>query len=155
MSTKAEKFRDILERFSRLTEAFKQLESQPRSFGTKQLLNPAEIHLIEAIGLAGEANVTDLAQSMGVTKGAISQKIRKLADMKLLRKLKVSPDMRCASITLTAEGKKAFLEHEKFHQEFFNDFIDGNRNFSLNDLVFFEKTLSKMESSILKIIQKE
>jgi DNA-binding MarR family transcriptional regulator len=155
MTTKEHKFRDIIQQLSKMVDTFSQLESKPCNFGSKHMLHYVEIHLIEAIGLADRANVTDLAQQLGVTKGAISQKISKLCKMKLVLKSKDRTDQRNVSISLTEEGCKVFHEHKKFHHDFFKLFVEKNKNLSLHELNNFESILVQMEATTSELMHKQ
>ncbi len=152
MTKAKDKFRDIIHRFSRVVDKFSQLEAKPRRFGCRHMLHCVEIHIIEAIGEAGCTSVTDLSQRLGVTKGAISQKISKLSEMNLIRKSQDGADRRNVSIKLTAEGEKAFRGHEQFHQDFFKAYAKENKSLSLKELAVFEKGLNQMEECITRMI---
>lgn len=54
-------------------------------------MSKAEIHTIAAVGDHPNINITSLAESLGITKGAASQMIYKRVD-KGVEKKKVSPD---------------------------------------------------------------
>lgn len=151
MTRKENEFRSVICQLSRVVDGFSRLEAKPCNFGCRHTLHCVEIHLIEAIGLAGSTNVTDLAQRLKVTKGAVSQKISRLCKMKLICKHQDEADRRNVSISLTEEGKKAFRGHEEFHREFFQAFATDNKSFSLQELAAFKKALSQMESSIRKL----
>ena len=69
----------IHERFNNLVKLAAQLEKTPRRFGTDEPLSSREIHIIEASGDNGEIfSVTDLARLLGITKGAVSQNLKKM-----------------------------------------------------------------------------
>jgi DNA-binding MarR family transcriptional regulator len=57
---------------------FKRLERKPHSFGNAGLITPSEIHTIDAIGVADTVVMSELAQRLGITKGAITQLIDRL-----------------------------------------------------------------------------
>ncbi len=72
----------IVGSFQRAMEMAAELEKKPRDFGTGEKLYSAEIHMIEAIGESENENqkvsVTDIADYFGITKGAVSQTLKKL-----------------------------------------------------------------------------
>ena len=75
------------DRFQRVMKLAVRLEQTPRPFGTDELLTATEIHLVEIIGENGESlSVTDLAGLLGVTKGAVSQTLKKLENKGLTTK---------------------------------------------------------------------
>ncbi len=68
----------IHDRFKQVMQLAVRMEQTPRSFGTDELLTSSEIHLVEIIGENGESqSVTDLSGLLGVTKGAVSQTLKK------------------------------------------------------------------------------
>lgn len=154
MTTKEYKFRSIIEQLCKMTATFSQLEAKPRSFGCKHMLHYVEVHLIESIGHANRANVTDLSRQLGVTKGAISQKISKLCKMDLVYKNKDQNDQRNVSVSLTKEGCKVFNEHKIFHHNFFESFAEKNKTLSEQELNNFEKILVQMEITTRELINK-
>jgi len=47
-------------------------------FGTDSLLHPSEIHMVVSIADSHEPHVIGLAKELGITKGAVSQIVKKL-----------------------------------------------------------------------------
>ena len=78
----------IIEKFGRIINKFNYIEKIPRDFGTGKLLYPSEIHLIETIGKTPGINVTELAKRHGISKAAISQKLKKLEKKDLVERYK-------------------------------------------------------------------
>jgi len=72
--------------FIRIVNKYNRLESKALDFGTGDLLYPAEIHIIEAIGKNYGNTVNEICQKFGVTKGAISQVVHKLSKKGLINK---------------------------------------------------------------------
>ncbi|VFQ46807.1 MarR family transcriptional regulator [Desulfoluna butyratoxydans] len=112
LSTKFAAFDAI---FHRVMNKMKRIEQKPRYFGTDILLYPSEIHTIEAIGKNPGINVTDLAALQGVTKGAVSQVIRKLVDKEMVIRMKDEKSDREVLLVLSPTGKTANAAHQKFH----------------------------------------
>lgn len=101
--------------FHKVMNKMKRIEQKPRYFGTEILLYPSEIHTIEAIGKNAGINVTDLAALQGVTKGAVSQVIRKLVDKEMVVRMKDERSEREVLLLLSPTGKVAYEAHQKFH----------------------------------------
>ena len=97
----------------------KLLENQkrPRYYGLKELLYPAEMHLISLIGDNPGLGVTELAHKGGVTKGAISQIAQKLVKKRLITKMSDPDNGTRVLFELTNKGKVAFYSHERMHEE--------------------------------------
>ena len=148
MNEKSYIFRKIVEDISSLSKSYRKLEAAPRHFGTDDLLHYVEVHIVEAIGNSGKISVSELARKLNVTKGAVSQKVSKLLNSRILNKIPDSNDQRAFSLILTTKGKIIFEEHNKFHDDFLNRFIEKNGKASCNELIGFEKTLSQMKKTI-------
>jgi len=105
----------IIEKFGRIINKFNYIEKIPRDFGTGKLLYPSEIHLLETIGKTPGINVTELAKKHGISKAAISQKLKKLEKKDLVERFKGSENEKAVLLKLTIQGKIAFKGHERFH----------------------------------------
>lgn len=91
-----------------------EFETIPMDFGTG-LLYPSEIHTIQAVGLQPDINVTTLGARMGVSRGAASQMVGRLAGKGLIEKYKSQDNEKEVCLRLTAEGSIAFRGHEAQH----------------------------------------
>ena len=105
----------IIEKFSKIINKFNFIERIPRDFGTGNVLYPSEIHLIETIGKTPGINVTQLAKRHGISKAAISQKLKKLEKKDLVKRFKDRENEKTVLLKLTTQGKIAFKGHERFH----------------------------------------
>lgn len=116
-------------KFQAITQLTQQLDRSPKRFGTDELLTHTEIHLIEIIGNIEGLSVTDLARQMGVTKGAVSQSLKKL-DKKGYTLKETDPENLSRSVVkLTSKGQTAFWAHKHWHET-----MDGGFSRYLNEL---------------------
>jgi DNA-binding MarR family transcriptional regulator len=118
------------------------------NFGVEEMLFPSEIHTIEAIGKNHWINVTQLSETLGVTKGAVSQMIGKLVQKKFVEKIKIPPNGKETFLELTDKGKKALKGHDKFHREIYMDFLKYTGNISTKDFRKFKEILTKIETHL-------
>jgi DNA-binding MarR family transcriptional regulator len=139
---------EIMEQFVRLVNKFNRFEKAPMDFGVDERIFPSEIHTIEAIGKSHWINVTQLSETLGVTKGAVSQMIGKLVVKKFVKKIKSSPNGKETFLELTDKGKKALKGHDKFHREIYMDFLKYTGNISAKDFRKFKEILTKIESHL-------
>lgn len=91
-----------------------EFETIPMDFGTG-LLYPSEIHTIQAVGLQPGMNVTTLAGRMGVSRGAASQMVGRLAGKGLVEKYRTRDNEKEVCLRLTPKGLVAFRGHEAQH----------------------------------------
>jgi DNA-binding MarR family transcriptional regulator len=110
----------ILRKFDRVVTVMESMHAPSLSFGTGVAMFRREIHTVQAIGRNPGINVTDLAEYMGVTKGAVSQTITKLTKKGLVRKTYAPGNAKEVILELTDLGQIGFQNHEKFHMEALN-----------------------------------
>lgn len=77
--------------------------------------NYSEIHTIAAIGNLKEPNVTNIANQMNVTKGAISKITKKLLQRQLIETYQQEGNKQKIFFKLTESGQFLYEEHEKRH----------------------------------------
>jgi DNA-binding MarR family transcriptional regulator len=94
---------------------FNQIEGEARNYGTGAALFPSEIHLIESIGQNPGVNVTELAELQGISKAAVSQKLRKIEEKNLVARFQDPDNNKHVLLKLTVSGEVAFNGHQQFH----------------------------------------
>ena len=144
-NTKEKILAEIMEQFVRIVNKFNRFEKVPMDFGVEEMLYPSEIHTIETIGKNHRINVTELAEIMGITKGAVSQMITKLVRKKFVKKVRFPRSEKTVFLELTPKGKKAFQGHEKFHADMVLDFLKYAENISHKDFRKFKEIFTKIE----------
>lgn len=92
------------------------LEKKPVDMGHGVLLYPSEFHLIETAGKNPAENLTSISSRLGVTKGAISQMVKKLEKKGLVKKVRVPGNKKDVMLELTDFGREAFEWHKSLHE---------------------------------------
>lgn len=77
--------------------------------------NYSEIHTITAIGDLEESNVTNIANHMNVTRGAISKITKKFLAQNLIEAYQQDGNKQKIFFRLTESGQYLYDEHEKRH----------------------------------------
>ena len=113
------------QRFLRLVNLFNESEGKPVDYGTGSLLTRAEIHTVEAVGNHQDLSVTQLSALMGTSKSASSQMVSRLKAKGLVVQAFLPGSDRDTVLTLTADGYRAYLAHQEFHDRFFNELEVG------------------------------
>ena len=103
-----------------LVNQFYKLERQCRNFGTDVEIHLAEIQMIMTIHNAQDIHVNGLAEKLGITKGSVSEMLRKLERKGLVRKEKDPLKMTRLNIYLTDKGLLAHQNHICLHQKLDN-----------------------------------
>ncbi|CQR59004.1 MarR family transcriptional regulator [Paenibacillus riograndensis] len=79
---------------------------------------PSEIHCIESIGRNVDSNVTKLAESLYMTRGAISKITKKLVEKGLIESYQKPDNKKEIYFRLTGQGEVINKIHEDLHKEF-------------------------------------
>ena len=109
---------DLIDLFLKILHLYSVVARKPKDYGTGDLLYFTEIHTISMVGKNREINMTRLADLMGVTRGAISQTIRKLVSKNLIVKTNTT-NKKEFSLRLSDRGVTVLNGLETFHQELF------------------------------------
>ena len=94
------------------------LRSFPHDYGTGETITSAEIHTIVTIGHNRGINITGLARLLVITKGAVSQTVKKLEERGYVSKFKAPDNEKEVLLKLTSRGKTAMEGYETFRQGF-------------------------------------
>lgn len=106
----------ILEKMFLAYNIMQENAKHPRDYGVGHLLYQAELHTLAAIFRHEQANASELAQIMGITKGAITQVVSKLIQKGLVEKFNMPGNKKEVYFCLTATGVKvndAHYEHDR------------------------------------------
>ncbi len=140
----------MIHKFERVMSKYNKAEKKPNGYGTNELLYKSEIHTIEAIGKNNKINVTQLAQYLGITKGAVSQMIDKLIKKGLVNKNMISPTENEVSLELTEKGILAYNGHETYHKELYAEISKRLSHLPDDNIEIFTDILSELEKFLDK-----
>jgi DNA-binding MarR family transcriptional regulator len=108
----------LIDLFLKILHLYSVISRKPKDYGTGDQLYFTEIHTITMVGKNREVNMTQLADMMGVTKGAISQTIRKLVNKKFILKSNTN-NRKEINLRLSEKGKIVYKGQESFQKELF------------------------------------
>ena len=138
-----------------LTQLLGELFQLMNQFGDLELrmetsLTPSELHIVECIGFKTNVTSKEIGERLNITKGGISQQIKKLIEQEIIIKEKSKQDKRVSYLILTKKGKKFYKEHQKIKEKFESDLV-GN----LNELEMkgFLKGIELLNKSLLEKIK--
>ncbi|MTI55724.1 MarR family winged helix-turn-helix transcriptional regulator [Geosporobacter ferrireducens] len=112
------KFYILWEQLIRLSNSIKGLENRVYMIGEEKLF-PVEMHVLTEIYHNPEIGVVELAGNLGVTKGAVSQKIKILCEKEFLTRQKSKANKKIFHIT--KKGKNICMIHDALSQEIMDD----------------------------------
>jgi DNA-binding MarR family transcriptional regulator len=110
--------KELIDMFLKILHLYSVINRKPQDYGTGDLLYFTELHTITVVARNDEVNMTQLAEIMGVTKGAISQTIRKLVHKNLIVKTNIN-NRKEVNLKLSGKGKKVLEAQKSFQKEIF------------------------------------
>jgi DNA-binding MarR family transcriptional regulator len=108
---------DIVDLFIRLVNKYNALEKVPVGQGGKSGLYHSERHMLDMIAKRPELNITEHAEALGVTKGAISQTVKKLESKGFIKRLKKGGNDKTVYLELTKLGQNTVEKRKQVNDE--------------------------------------
>lgn len=127
--------RDLLNKISWLNKL--KMENSLKDY------KPSEVHCIEYIGRNVDSNVTKLAESFYMTRGAISKLTKKLIEKGLIESYQKQNNKKEIYFRLTEQGTVIYKIHEELHKEFRD-----------RDKAVFEQVTEEQFDSMLSFVEK-
>jgi DNA-binding MarR family transcriptional regulator len=149
---KATLINQFLDQFLTIANKLAELEKISFSFGTGEMLYPAEIHTIAAIG-DNCCTVTEISLKFGITKGAVSQVISKLSRKGYVKKVRNETNGKEVILSLTDKGQQACLAHTNLHKAMDEELLQLVSHLPAERLRFFHDMLSLVERHVEKYIR--
>ena len=128
-------FRDLLNKMTSL--------NKPKMEDSLKGYKSSEVHCIEYIGRNVDSNVTKLAESFYMTRGAISKMTKKLIKKGVIESYQKPENKKEIYFRLTEQGLVIYKVHEKLHNEF-----------EERDRAVFEQVTEAQFDSILSFMEK-
>ena len=76
-----------------------------------------DMHVIEAVGIREQRNMSSVAKTLGITVGTLTISINGLVKKGYVHRVRSDADRRVVLVSLTEKGEKAYHHHEKFHED--------------------------------------
>ena len=145
---------EILALFIKLSNKYQALEKIPVDYGTGKTLYHSERHMLDTIGENPAMNVSEFARNIGVTKGAVSQVVKKLEEKQVVRRYKQAENDKEVFIELTNLGKDIYKKHKETNEESIIPLHDELLKYS-DDKVYFLIEMFKWIDSYLDSVRKQ
>ncbi|MBC8440739.1 MAG: MarR family transcriptional regulator [Deltaproteobacteria bacterium] len=110
-------------KFQSIMTLAQQMEKTPKSFGTGEMISASEIHLIEIIGDTEDLSVTDISKHLNITKGAVSQSLKRLETKGFTTKKSDPENLSRSIVMLTSKGQTAYWSHKYWHETMDGGFL--------------------------------
>ncbi len=144
--------REIAELMFSVHNKFRQLGSRPRDFGTGDLLYSTEIHTIIAIGENPTSNLTELAESLGVSKSSVSKFVNKLLEKGYIVKTKALENRKEVLFDLTEKGWIAYRGHGVFAKKVFGKVYEILEKGEEGDALVVRRFLEVLNQEVDKVL---
>ncbi len=76
-----------------------------------------DMHVIEAVGLEGTKNMSQIAKKLGITVGSLTTAMNGLVKKHYVTRERSEEDRRVVTIRLTEKGERAYRHHALFHEK--------------------------------------
>lgn len=101
------------------------IEEQAIRTGDYKELTVNDMHVIEAIDVCEPKNMSTVARALMVTTGTLTISVNGLVKKGYVERMRSEEDRRVVLISLTEKGRKAFEQHQTFHQSMINAVLEG------------------------------
>lgn len=106
-----------------------------------------DMHVIDAIGIGEEQNMSTVAAKLSVTVGSLTIAINGLVKKGYVHRERSKKDRRVVHIALSEKGIEAYRYHERFHQSMVEEIVDEMDAQELDVLI---RALKKVDGWIAK-----
>ena len=141
----------VIEIMTRIINKASSLMTKPRHFGIDDVLYASEIHMLDVIGRTPGINVTEIADKLGITKGAVPKIICKLIHKDLIYRYQTKDNKKIVLFKLTDKGRTAFQYHIDWHQKFDSGIIQKLDSLDKTEFLFLNDIMSDIEKHVDKI----
>lgn len=84
-----------------------------------------DMHVIEAIGVEEQKNMSSIARQLRVTTGTLTISMNNLVKKGYVDRCRSEKDRRVVYISLTEKGRKAYDHHAEFHRKMIESMVNG------------------------------
>ena len=105
----------VITAFFETVDAINESEKLPKSYGSEYMLYHAESNLLTVVCKNPESPANELAERLGVTRGAITQMSNKLEEKGLIEKYSKSDNKKKKYYRLTEAGENIVKAQNEYH----------------------------------------
>ncbi|MFA5905511.1 MAG: MarR family winged helix-turn-helix transcriptional regulator [Desulfobacula sp.] len=142
-------------KFQSIMRLTRELDKTPRAFGTGEMLSHSEIHLIEIVGDNNNLSVTDIGNLLGITKGAVSQSLKKLGAKGFSEKKTDPENLSRTIVTLTSKGYTAYYAHKHWHETMDGGFAKYLDDMDEKDIDVVIRFMEKIEDFLERRVRSD
>ncbi len=143
-----EKISDVL---LDLINTFSKVDRKNKDYGVGEPLYHSEIYTLKEIKEHEGVHITALAEYCGVTKGAVSQVLKKLEQKGLIIKERDIRNQSRIILKLTTKGEVAYAHHLEHHKKFKKMVVEILQDVPAEKVAFAKDFLVKIEEKLSQI----
>ncbi|MBW5446084.1 MarR family transcriptional regulator [Cohnella sp. CFH 77786] len=129
-------------------KTFSKLDRKNRDYGIGEPLFHSEIHTLNEIKEHEGIHITALAECCGVTKGAVSQVLKKLEQKGLIAKERDVRNQSRFILKVTAKGEIAYARHLEYQDRFKRTVVELLRDAPHDKVAFAKNFLIRVEERL-------
>ena len=131
-----------------LVEKISNTTKNHKSFNTDVNIYRSEIHIIQLIGDRAELHISEISRLLGVTKGTVSQIVKRLENKGLVQKHIDSENNTRQLATLTVKGLTAYQAHLDYHNRKHAEMKNFLDTLNQNERTLIERFLTEAQDMI-------
>ena len=144
----------LMQKFKNIAKMWTDFEKRPHNFDGQRLYN-SEIYMLMIISKNPKISITNIAKIAKMTKGTISELVKKLEKKGLVKKTQSPDNASKLSLDLTKNGQKIIKIHDRIHEEMDMGFKKDLENLSTENIKIIEELFTKAENFLIKMEKEE
>ncbi len=146
---------NAMKKFKKVARLWTELEKKPHNFGDGQIVYHSEVFLLMHIEKYRGASVTDLAKILDMTKGSVSEVLKKLEKKEFIIKEQSPENASKIKIDISNKGREILEKHEKIHSNIESKFKRYYETLDEEKLFFLEEFFLKFEDFLNEVSDKD
>jgi DNA-binding MarR family transcriptional regulator len=153
MNRMKNKNQKITENIERLFKMKNDQDKRCSKIGREYILQSSEISLLYCMGSNPGKSVTALAEILQITKGAVSQTLKKIETKEMVLRDKDPTNASRALISLSTRGRFVLQKHQDHHRVLMNGYNRYLDKLSSRDARIISDFLDQYESSLELVVK--
>lgn len=114
-------------------------------------LHASEIHLMQVVADFPEINATEMAKKLGITKGAVSQSLKRLHQKGVVRKISDPFNKNELTVSFTKLGQEALIAFFQVNAEGWREYLAYLENMTEAESSTISQFLHRLETFLGKL----
>lgn len=144
----------VIKKFQNAARLWVEHEKTPHDFGNGQIVYHSEVFLLIHIEKHRKSSVIELAKILNITKGSVSEVLKKLEKKDLIIKESSLDNASKVMIDISPKGIELLKKHDKIHLNIEVGFKEYYESLSDEKLVVLEEFFTKCEDFLNEIKDK-